>query len=210
LKLYGSTNKKSFNTLKLRVALADAGAAYEFEGVDLDKDENKTPAFLALNPHGKVPLLTDGDFALPESNAILWYIAETHADAGLVPRHDGTRAALQARARVAQFVDFAQTTFYAAYVEWWVAALGEEDERDAAAATAAIAKIHRGLGVLETALAERPWVATPTFSIADVANASIVFALKRRIPDDPLAAFERVRAWYGRMLARPSFAASIA
>jgi len=208
VKLYGSTNKKSFNTLKLRVALADAGAAYEFVGVDLDKDENKTPAFLALNPHGKVPLLVDGDFALPESNAILWYIAETHADAGLVPRHDGSRVAFQARARVAQFVDFAQTTFYAAYVEWWNAALG--DARDPAAATAALAKIHRGLGVLETALAERPWVATPAFSIADVANASIVFAFKRRLPDDPLASFEHVRAWYDRVLTRPAFAAAIA
>ena len=208
MKLYGSTNKKSFNTLKLRVALADAGADYEFVGVDVDKGENKTPAFLALNPHGKVPLLVDGDFALPESNAILWYIAETHADAGLVPRHDGSRVAFQARARVAQFVDFAQTTFYAAYVEWWNTALG--DARDPAAAIAALAKIHRGLGVLEAALAERPWVATPTFSIADIANASIVFAFKRRLPDDPLAAFERVRAWYDRVLARPTFAAAIA
>jgi glutathione S-transferase len=208
VKLYGSTNKKSFNTLKLRAALAEAGAAHEFVPVDLDKGENKTPAFLALNPHGKVPLLTDGDFALPESNAILWYIADTHPDAGLAPRHDGTRAAIQARARVAQFVDFAQTTFYAAYVEWWNTALG--DALDPAAAAAAIAKIDRGLGVLEAALAERAWLATSTFTIADLANASIVFAFKRRLPDDPLAKFERVRAWYGRMLARPSFAGAIA
>ena len=208
MKLYGSTNKQSFNTLKLRAALAEAGAPYEFVPVDLDKGENKTPAFLAINPHGKVPTLTDGDFALPESNAILWYIADSHPEAGLVPKNDGTRAALQARARVAQFVDFAQTTLYAAYVEWWGAALG--DERDPKAAASAIAKLHRGLGVLETVLADRAWIALPTFSIADLSNASMVFALKRRLPDDPLAKYERVRAWYDRVSARPSFAASIA
>jgi glutathione S-transferase len=208
VKLYGSTNKQSFNTLKLRAALAEAGAAYEFVPVDLDKGENKTPAFLAINPHGKVPTLTDGDFALPESNAILWYIADAHPASGLVPKNDGTPAALQARARVAQFVDFAQTTLYAAYVEWWGAALG--DERDPEAAASAIAKLHRGLGVLETVLAERPWIATSTFSIADLSNASMVFALERRLPDDPLAQYERVRAWYDRVSARPSFAGALA
>jgi glutathione S-transferase len=210
VKLYGSTNKQSFNTLKLRAALAEAGAAYEFVPVDLDKGENKTPAFLAINPHGKVPTLTDGDFALPESNAILWYIADSHPASGLAPQNDGTPAALRARARVAQFVDFAQTTLYAAYVEWWVAALGDADARDPEAATAAIAKLHRGLGVLETVLAERPWIATSTFSIADLSNASMVFALKRRLPDDPLARYERVRAWYDRVSARPSFAGALA
>jgi glutathione S-transferase len=208
VKLYGSTNRQSFNTLKLRAALAEAGAAYEFVPVDLDKGENKTPAFLAINPHGKVPTLTDGAFALPESNAILWYIADSHPAAGLVPKNDGTPASLQARARVAQFVDFAQTTLYAAYVEWWGAALG--DERDPAAAAAAIAKLHRGLGVLETALADRAWIALPVFSIADLSVASMVFALARRLPDEPLAKYERVRAWFERVRARPSFAGALA
>ena len=209
LKLYGSSNKKSFNTLKIRAALAEAGASYDFVGVDLDKGENKTPAFLAINPHGKVPVLVDGDFALPESNAILWYVADAHPASGLAPRLDGTPAALQARARVAQFVDFAQTTLYAAYVEWWGAALGGAAERDPAAAAAAVTKVHRGLGGLETAHATRDHIALPVFSVADLANAAMTFALQRRLPDDPLATFDRVRAWYDRIAARPSFAGAI-
>ena len=209
MKLYGSTNRKSFNTLKIRAALAEAGAAYDFVPVDLDKGENKTPAFLALNPHGKVPVLTDGDFALPESNAILWYVAETHPASGLVPRNDGSAAALQGRARVAQWLDFAQTTLYGAYAEWWNKALGGDGERDAAAADAALGRIHRGLGVMETVLATRPdglYLATSDFSMADLSNASMVFALERRLPDEPLSKYERVRAWYDRVRVRPSFA----
>ncbi|HEX4404326.1 MAG TPA: glutathione S-transferase family protein [Polyangia bacterium] len=208
MKLYGSTNKQSFNTLKLRAALAEAGVAYEFVPVDLDKGENKTPSFLAINPHGKVPTLTDGTFSLPESNAILWYIADAHPASGLVPKNDGTPASLQARARVAQFVDFAQTTLYAAYVEWWIAALGDEPDPETAAS--AVAKIHRGLGVLETVLAERAWIATTSFSIADLSNASMIFALARKLPDDPLAKYPRVRDWYARVSARPSFSAALA
>jgi glutathione S-transferase len=210
VKLYGSTNKKSFNTLKIRAALTEAGAPYEFVPVDLDKGENKTPAFLAINPHGKVPALTDGDFALPESNAILWYVAETHPTSGLVPRNDGSRAAIQARARIAQWIDFAQTTLYAAYAEWWTYALGDEGKRMPALAEAALGRIERGLGVMDTALEARPFIATPDFSLADLANASMVFALTRRLPGEPLAKHERVRAWYERMRARPSFASALA
>jgi glutathione S-transferase len=210
VKLYGSTNRHSFNTLKIRAALAEVGASYEFVPVDLDKGEHKTPAFLAINPHGKVPTLTDGDFALPESNAILWYIAESHPASGLVPRNDGTPASLQARARVAQWLDFAQTTLYAAYADWWTHALGDEAKRVPAVAEAALGKIHRGLAVMETVLADRAHIATPAFSLADLSNASMIFALARRLPDEPLARYDRVRAWYERVSARPSFAGAIA
>jgi glutathione S-transferase len=210
VKLYGTTNKKSFNTLKIRAAFAEARMAYDLVPVDLDKGENKTPAFLALNPHGKVPVLVDGDFVLPESNAILWYIAETNPDSGLVPWNDGTPPARQARARIHQFIDFAQTTLYAAYAEWWNNALGDEAKRNPAVAEAALGKIHRGLGVMETVLGTRDHIATKEFSLADIANASMVYALKRRLPDDPLARYPRVRAWYDRVLARPAFASAIA
>ncbi len=207
MKLYGSTNKRSFNTLKIRAALAEAGVAYEFVPIDVDKDENKTPEFLAINPHGKVPALIDGDFSLPESNAILWYISDAHPTSGLTPVPDGTPATLQARARVAQWLDFAQTTLYAAYAEWWNAALG--DEKKPVVAAAALGRIHRGLGVMETVLATRAHIATPAFSVADLSNASMIYALERRLPDEPLKKLERVRAWYARVAARPSFASSI-
>jgi len=154
-------------------------------------------------------VLTDGDFALPESNAILWYVADTHPGSGLAPRADGLAAA-RARARIAQWVDFAQTTLYAAYADWWTHALGAAEERVPAIAEKALAKIHRGLGVMETVLASRPYVATPDFSMADLSNASMVFALKRRLPEDPLAKVERVRGWYDRLRGRPSFAGAIA
>jgi glutathione S-transferase len=63
---------------------------------------------------------------------------------------------------------------------------------------------------MESVLATRPFLATPDFSMADLSNASMVFALKRRLSDEPLAKYERVRAWYERLAARPSFASAIA
>src|SRR4051812_31725304 len=190
MKLYGNVNDKSFNTLKIRFALAELGAAYDFAPVDLPKGEARTPDFLRINQHGKVPVLVDGDFALPESDAILWYLGEKYPDAKLLPRSDGGAATLQARAQILRFCGIASTAFYPASAEWWTATNSDDPaKRSAAVAEAAVAKVTRALGVLEKTLAGGTHL-VGEFSLADVANASILFAIKRRLPSDPLAAHE--------------------
>jgi glutathione S-transferase len=207
MKLYGSSNNKSFNTLKLRFALAEIGAVYEFVPVDLGKGESRAPEFLRINPHGKVPVLVDGDFTLPESGAILWYLGEKHPDAKLLPRADGTAATLQMRAQILRFNDLAATAFYPAYSEWWNATSSDDPgKRNPAVAEAALGKLTRALGVLEKTLAAGEHL-VGSFSLADISNASILFSLKRRLPSDPLAVHERVRAWYQRVTARPAWQA---
>jgi glutathione S-transferase len=155
-------------------------------------------------------VLLDGDFALPESDAILWYIGEKYPEAKLLPPPDAGEAARQARARVLQWCAFASTTLYYAYAQFWNYALGAEDERHPKLAEAALGKIARGIGVMESVLATRPWLAGESISLADLSNASIVFALKRRLPSDPLAAAAHVRDWYERVTARESWKRSIA
>ncbi len=204
MKLYGSANSKSFNTLKIRFALAEIGAPYELVSVDLGKGESRTADFKRLNPHGKVPVLLDGDFALPESDAILWYLGEKYQDANLLPRLDGD-GALQARAQILRFLGIASTAFYPAYSDWWTATNSDDPaKRSEVAADSALVKVKRALDVLETTLASGEHL-VGGFSLADVANVSILFALKRRLQIDPLAGHERVRAWYQRVTARPTW-----
>lgn len=50
-------------------------APVEYIHVDLGKGEQKSPAFLAINPNGKIPALVDGDTVLWESNAIMCHLA---------------------------------------------------------------------------------------------------------------------------------------
>lgn len=73
MKLYGFP--ASPNTWKVRALAAQLKMPLEFELVDLLKGAQQTPAFLALNPTGRTPVLVDGDFKLWESNAILQYLA---------------------------------------------------------------------------------------------------------------------------------------
>ena len=87
--LYGCPNSRS---LRAAWALEEAGAEYEYVLVDLFKGAGRTPKFLALNPAGKVPVLTDGDLTLTESAAIVAHIGDKFPASGLMPRAAAARA----------------------------------------------------------------------------------------------------------------------
>ena len=65
------------NPAKVALMLEETGLPYEVVPVDTRKGEQFEAAFLAINPNGKTPALTDGDAKLFDSNAILLYLAET-------------------------------------------------------------------------------------------------------------------------------------
>ncbi|MGL5115485.1 MAG: glutathione S-transferase family protein [Beijerinckiaceae bacterium] len=64
------------NPMKVALMLEEAGMAYEPIPVDTRKGEQHTPAFMAINPNAKVPVIIDGDTTVFDSNAILLYLAE--------------------------------------------------------------------------------------------------------------------------------------
>src|SRR5258708_31263756 len=72
------------NCRKVRALAYELGIELEFLLVDLSKGAQRTPAFLAINPTGRVPVLVDGHLVLWESTAILRYLAGK-ARGALVP-----------------------------------------------------------------------------------------------------------------------------
>jgi glutathione S-transferase len=81
--LYGDLGSGAFSA---EAALAEAGAPYSFELVSLERHEQKQPAFLAINPSGKVPALRlpEGE-VITESAAILLTLADHFPQSGLLP-----------------------------------------------------------------------------------------------------------------------------
>src|SRR5262249_9088848 len=73
MKLY---HFSSPNPQKVRFALLELGLACEIVPVDLTKGEHRTPEFLALNPYGRVPVLTDGPGTLCAAHGIPDYLGE--------------------------------------------------------------------------------------------------------------------------------------
>jgi glutathione S-transferase len=77
--------------------LEELGVPYELRFVDILKGAQKSPEIVALNPMGKVPILTDGDVVVTEAAAIGLYLADRYSLGKLAPAPDGTARAAYLR-----------------------------------------------------------------------------------------------------------------
>jgi glutathione S-transferase len=91
MKLYEFAPTRS---IRARWTLQELGVEFEAVTVNLAAGEQRSAAFLAINPAGRVPALVDGDLVLSESIAIVLYLAEKYPEKGLIPRDLGARAQL--------------------------------------------------------------------------------------------------------------------
>ena len=80
---YHAPNSRSSGVLAL---LEEIGADYELRVLNLKAGEQRAPAYLAVNPMGKVPALQHGDALITEQVAVYLYLADLYPDAGLAPR----------------------------------------------------------------------------------------------------------------------------
>jgi glutathione S-transferase len=100
MKLYGFGPTRSLRALW---GIKELDVDFEFEVVSLPAGEHHRPEFLRLNPAGKVPVLVDGGLVIPESAAIVLYLAEKYPQKKLLP------VDLRARGQVYRWVMFAMT-----------------------------------------------------------------------------------------------------
>jgi glutathione S-transferase len=78
-------------SIRVRWTLQELGVDFEAVTIDLQKGDNRTPDFRALNPAGKLPVLVDGDAVLTESVAIVLYLADKYPEHRLLPTEVAAR-----------------------------------------------------------------------------------------------------------------------
>lgn len=174
------------------------------EQVSLLQGEHRSPDFLAINPNGCVPVLIDGGLVLPESSAILKYLAEL-ADSPAYPR------ALRERARVNAAMDWFLTNFHAAvghelaYPSLYPAMHPLGSEAFAEVTALGLAGAHRWFKVLDENMIgpDRNYVAGEDLTIADYVGGSVA-ALAEAVDVD-LTPYPNVRRWLAGLKARPSW-----
>ena len=82
LTLHYCPQSRSLGSLFL---LEELGAPYQLHVMNMTKGEQREPAYLAVNPMGKVPAITHGQALITEQGAIFIYLADLFAQAGLAP-----------------------------------------------------------------------------------------------------------------------------
>jgi len=188
--LHGTFLSGHTHRVELMLSLLDL----PYRRVDAPAEVRRTPAFLALNPLGQIPVLVDGELVLADSNAILVYLAKRYDATGTwLPEEPIAAAAVQRWLSIA-----AGEVMYGPATARLVTLFGS-----AADPVRATQIAERLLSFMEQHLAPRRYLAGETPTIADVACYSYVaHAPEGRISLDPYAA---VREWLVRVEALPRF-----
>jgi len=191
-RVYGDMN--SGNCYKVKLLLTQLNLPHEWKHVDIMRGESRTPAFLAMNPAGQVPVLEIApDTFLPESNAILHYLAE---GSEYLPsdRLD--------HAQVLRWMCFEQYLHEptVATARFIVRYLGRPADREEALRRK-IADAQVALGIMDRHLATRRFFVGECYSIADIAlYAYTHVAHEGEIDLSPYAA---IRTWLDRVREQP-------
>jgi glutathione S-transferase len=189
--------QRSGNCYKVRLALAQLGIRYRLVEVDILKGETRTPEFLAKNPNGQVPLLevAPGRY-LPESNAMLWYLA---SGTSLAPEDSIDRA------EALQWMFFEQHSLEPnlGSARFWLTMVKGGRELQQYSLEDWMEKGYQALGVMEKHLKGQRFFAANHYTIADIA----LYAYTHVAPESgfDLTPFPSIRAWLKRVANQPAY-----
>ena len=182
------------NGHKVSITLEELGLPYSVHVLDLSAGEQKEPAFLKINPNGRIPAIVDrsnGDFPIFESGAIMLYLAER--EGRLIPADE------KGRSRVVQWLMFqmgglgpmmGQANVFAKYFP----------ERIQPAIDRYLRESRRLLEVLDGHLADNEYLAGD-YSIADIAN--FAWARVHHWPGVDIEGLDHLQRWMAAIDARP-------
>ncbi len=203
MKLYNANF--SPNALRVRAVANELEIDLEVIEVDVFADENKTGAFLAMNPNAKVPVLVDEDFTIWESRAINSYLADLRPEQGLYPGDPKARAMVD-QWSYWQTVHLGPAMQKVSFEKFMKQKFGM-GEPDQSIIDAEMKNVDQFLWVLESNMANREWVAG-RLSVADFALASTF--MFRKQADISLEEMPGILAWIKRLEARDSWQAAVA
>lgn len=172
--------------------LEELGVTYDLHVVDLDRNGQKGPEILALNPMGKVPIVTIDGYPVWESPAITAHLCDVFPEAGLAPR-----LATSARADYYRWLSFGTAVMEPAFMD-----LMKKTEVDpSSAGWGDFASVKHALGV---GLARGPWLLGAQFSGADIITDGALDYFTMWASGH-FADIPGVKAYLDRLRARPAY-----
>ena len=219
---------------KVRLALAEKGLDWEDRHIELSKDEHLRAEYLALNPNGVVPTLVHGGRVVIESAVINEYIESIFPDPPLTPSDPYELArmriwtkqlddSIHAAVGVISACTYIRVRHLERTPEEVEARLAKVPVRarrervrqaikmgaDAPAFEEAVLRFAKLFADMEAALADGPWLIGDIFSLADLDFIPYVTRIERLRFGGMFEHLPKVREWFGRVRARPSYQAAI-
>lgn len=191
------------------VLLHEIGQPFALQLVDRQAGAHKSPAYLALNPNGLIPVLTDGDLVLFETAAICLHLVDTHPAAALAPPLGSA-----SRAQFYKWLVWLTNSVQATLIHYFY----PERLVDAGNTTAAAqvrahaqAKVGEYLLQLDTELARHggPWLLGEHYSAVDV-YALMLCRWTRGFSQKPARDYTHLQPYLQRVLARPAVQRAVA
>jgi glutathione S-transferase len=198
MKLYGIPPTRATRAVWL---IQELGLECEVVHVSILKGEHRTPEFLAINPAGRLPALVDGDLVLTESVAIALYLAEKHAEKGLIPNE------LRERAEMYRWLFFVVTEIEGPLER--IARhtlLYDDDKKLPQDVKAARQEARRMLALLEQHMQGRSYLLGERVSVADMVTA---YTLDWAREEGLLEEAPRLQEYLTEMYRRPNAAPTI-
>ncbi len=162
-----------YSPFAARVAFAASFKGFKYKIV-APKDGTKTPAFLKLNPLGKVPVLKDGKVVLFESSVIIEYLEAKSKKKRLVPTP--AKAGAEARLLGALFAEYLQPSVLGLWQQI------DPAKRDQAVVDAKLTDVARYLDIIEKRMSAKPYCAGAKPTIADCYALPVMFFLTNFMP----------------------------
>jgi glutathione S-transferase len=188
LTIYGTPRSR---TMRVLWTAAELGLDYEHVPITVEDPWLKSAEFLSVSPNGTIPAIVDDGFALAESMAINLYLTKRYATGRLYPE------SLDREASCWRWSLWAQ-----GQLEPWIMQDARLATLRAAASDAMREEVERALRLLDATLADRAFLLSEGFTVADL-NVAGVLSPSRATKLD-FARFGAVSAWLDRCYARPA------
>lgn len=191
--------RSAFNVQKVMWLIGELGIPHEHISAGGNFGIKETSEFLAMNPHGRVPVIKDVGTVVWESHSILRYLAASYGGAGL---WSGSPAI---RSEADRWMDWAQCSLQPSFINgvFWAGYRTPEDKQDKKAITESLQRCAQHFELLDQVLSTRSFLAGSEFSLADIpagTNLYRYFELDIERPTIP-----NVEAWYLRLKERPAY-----
>ena len=185
------------NVQKVMWCIDELGVAHEHIHIPFGRAK-EDPAYLAINPNGRVPTIEEDGFILWESNSCVRYIAARFGAGSLWPTDPRVRADAE------RWLDWQLTTLSEPSDTIFIGLVVKQPEqRDMAAIAAATKRLNELWTIVDKVLATRKFVAGNDLTIGDIPMGIAVhrwFTIPVERDRHP-----NVESWYGRLIDRPAF-----